>query len=97
MIYVWQKSLFVSVVNMQDIKFVLLKQDIWLSTHLLKVAILLKAKKIDLFFDFFKVCWNVGFMSQQQPYSGLHPQNDYLPPTSVEMTPGLTPLTVKTI
>ena len=48
-------------------------------------------------FYFFKVCGNVGFMSQQQPYSGLHPQNDYLPPTSVEMTPGLTPLTVKTI
>ena len=23
--------------------------------------------------DYHKVCWNVGLMSQQQPYSGLHP------------------------
>ena len=67
-------SPFFLLVNMQDIKFAPLKQNIWLSTRLLKVTIPLKAKENVVFEDdYHKVCWNVCLMSQQWPYSGQHP------------------------
>ena len=67
-------SPFFLLVNIQDIKFAPLKQNIWLSTRLLKVTMPLKAKENVVFEDdYHKGCWNVCLMCQQWPYSGQHP------------------------
>ena len=79
---------------MQDMKFALLKHNIWLSARLLKVVIL---RKSQIKYCFWRWLPNVGLTSQQQPYSRLklpHNPDDHIPPT-FEMTPRLKPSTVK--